>query len=89
MKQFKTEKRKVFDTDYVKVFLLDEKKISEVAAAISKLDCVKNVNLTKIKDYNSKETLTVYPKPMVDIESLEKRVVSFLDNYFDEVTEKS
>lgn len=90
MKQFSTEKRKVFDNEYLKVFLLDEQRNAEVQLALSKLDCVKNVNLTSSKSSNNpKETLTVYPKRMFDAAILEKRVISFLDSYFDGVVDNS
>ena len=83
MKQFVTEQRKVFDNEYVKVFLLDEKRNTEVQEALSKLDCVKRVNLTPSQSINGpKETLTVYPKMMYNAETLEKRLISFLNSYF-------
>lgn len=90
MKQYSTEKRKVYDTEYVKVFLLDEKRIVELQAALLKLDCVKKVNITPSESANNpKNTLTVYPKRMIDSETLEKNVISFLDSYFDGVVDNS
>lgn len=90
MKQFSTEKRKVLDNEYLKVFLLDEMRNDEVQVALLKLDCVKNVNLTPSMSVNNpKVTLTVYPKRMFDVDTLEKRVIRFLDNYFDGMVDNS
>lgn len=90
MKQFSTEKRKVLNNEYLKVFLLDEKRNDEVQLVLSKLDCVKNVNLTPSTSANNpKVTLTVYPKRMFDIDTLEKHVIRFLDNYFDGIVDNS
>lgn len=90
MKQYSTEKRKVFNNEYVKVFLHDESRNEEVQVALSKLDCVKKVNITPSESINNpNETLTVYPKRMFDAATLEKRVINFLDNYFDGVVDNS
>lgn len=90
MKQYATEIRKTYDTEYVKVFLLDEKRNAEIQSVLSDLDCVKNVNLTQSGSPNNpSETLTVYPKRMYDGDSLNKRIISFLDSYFNGVIDNS
>lgn len=83
MKQYATEIRKTYDTEYVKVFLLDEKRNAEIQSVLSDLDCVKRVNITGSNSPNNpSETLTVYPKRMYDGQTLNKRIVNFLDSYF-------
>lgn len=90
MKQYATEIRKTYDTEYVKVFLLDEKRNAEIQSVLSDLDCVKRVNITGSNSPNNpSETLTVYPKRMYDGQTLNKRIVSFLDSYFCGVVDNS
>lgn len=90
MKQYATEQRKMYDTEYVKVFLLDEKRNAEVQESLSKLDCVKKVNLNPSKSENNpKETLTVYPKRMFDAKTLDKQIINFLNNYFNGIVDNS
>lgn len=90
MKQYATEIRKTYDTEYVKVFLLDEKRNAEIQSVLSDLDCVKRVNITGSNSPNNpSETLTVYPKRMYDGQTLNKRIVSFLDSYFTGVVDNS
>jgi polyhydroxyalkanoate synthesis regulator phasin len=90
MKQYATEIRKAYDTEYVKVFLLDEKRNAEIQSVLSDLDCVKRVNITSSNSPNNpSETLTVYPKRMYGGQTLNKRIVSFLDSYFCGVVDNS
>lgn len=90
MKHYVTEVKKIFETEYVKVFLLDEKRNAEIQSVLSDLDCVKRVNITGSNSPNNpSETLTVYPKRMYDGQTLNKRIVSFLDSYFTGVVDNS
>ena len=90
MKQFTTEIRQTKNNDYVKVFLLDMARNEEIKTALSDLDCVKTVNLTESNSRNNPSmTLTVYPKRMFDGQTLNKRIVSFLDSYFTGVVDNS
>lgn len=90
MNHYATEIRKTYDTEYVKVFLLDEKRNAEIQLVLSDLDCVKRVNITGSNSPNNpSETLTVYPKRMYDGQTLNKRIVSFLDGYFTGVVDNS
>lgn len=61
-KNFDTEIRKSFDKEYLKVFLKNISIIEEVQEQLSKLQSVKNVNITDSESKNSPSlTLTVYP----------------------------
>ena len=61
-KNFDTEIRESFDKKYLKVFLKNISIIEEVQEQLSKLQSVKNVNITDSKSKNNPSlTLTVYP----------------------------
>ncbi len=77
MKDFHVEKRKVFDNDYLNVSIGDETQLADVQTAISTLKQVRKVNITA----NSQLELTVYPKKMYSIDTVEKEVKSFLQQY--------
>jgi hypothetical protein len=84
---FSTKLGKTFDTEYVKVFFLDDSVASKAQEAVSSLNCVKKVNIT---EYNGTahpgQSLTVYPKSMVAADFCEKEIVSALNAFFAHVT---
>lgn len=77
MKDFHVEKRKVFNNDYLNVSIGNEKQITDIQAALCTINSVKNVNIT----HNKQIELTVYPKKMYSIETVEKDVNAFLKQY--------
>lgn len=91
MKQrYSTEIRKSpNNTEYVKVFFLDNHDISEYEILLDTCIDVRKVNVTKSESNAHKgDTLTVYPKPMIDGKTLEKSVKALLDEYFSGVHEE-
>ena len=91
MKQrYSTEIRRSPDnTEYVKVFFLDNHDISEYKILLDTCIDIRKVNVTKSESNAHKgDTLTVYPKPMIDGKSLEKSVKALLDEYFSGVHEE-
>lgn len=80
----------MFDSQYLKVFMLDDSVASEWKELLEELKEVKNISITESQSkVHSGETLTIYPKPMVNISDLEKLVKKTLDTYVsgvDEVT---
>ena len=92
MKQnYSTEIRKSPDnTEYVKVFFLDNHDISEYETLLETCIEVKNVNVTKSESNAHKgDTLTVYPKPMIDGKTLEKSIQILLDEYLSGLHEEA
>ena len=81
--RYSTEIRKSPDnTDYVKVFFLNNHDISEYKILLDTCIEVRKVNVTKSESNAHKgDTLTVYPKPMIDGKTLEKSVKALLDEY--------
>ena len=77
MKDFHVEKRKAPNSDYLNVSLGDVSQINEIQAALATVKSVKKVNIT----HNSQLELTVYPKKMFSIETVENEVKTFLDKY--------
>ncbi len=78
MPQFKTEIRETFDKKYVKVFLRDSNKLSEIQVVLNQLPSVKNVNITQNKEID----LTVYPKKVYTAEEVDKEVNDTLSIIF-------
>ena len=92
MKQsYSTEIRKAPDEEeYVKVFFLDNHDISEYKTLLETCIEVKKVNVTKSDSNAHKgDTLTVYPKPMIDGKTLEKSVKTILDEYLSGLHEET
>lgn len=82
-KNFETEIRKVFDTEYVKVFLKNTSFIEDVKMKLTELESVSKVNTTESQSENNPSlSLTVYPKRMFSAEEMQKEMNIFLDNYF-------
>lgn len=71
------------------MFFLDNHDISEYKALLETCNEVKKVNITPSTSIAHKgDTLTVYPKPMIDGKTLEKSVKALLDEYFSGVHEE-
>lgn len=84
---FSTQLGKTFDTEYVKVFFLDDSVAPEAQETVSALNCVKKVNITEYKGTaHPGQSLTVYPKSMVTAALCEKEVISALNSFFAHVT---
>ena len=82
-KNFETEIRKVFDTEYVKVFLKNTSFIEDVKMKLTELESVSKVNTTESQSENNPSlSLTVYPKRMFSAEEMQKEMNIFLENYF-------
>ena len=75
-KNFDTEIKESFDKKYLKVFLKNISIIEEVQEQLSKLQSVKNINITDSKSKNNPSlTLTVYPNRVFSIEEMrEERI---------------
>lgn len=83
MKQFSTEIRSAFDSDYIKVFFLKDSEVSTAKGVLEHLDCVKRVNITRSESQDhSGNTLTVYPKPMVTAQICQQEIDGILDKFF-------
>ncbi|MEY8686523.1 phospholipase D-like domain-containing protein [Bacteroides sp. AN502(2024)] len=90
MKQkFSTEIRTVFDKEYVKVFFLDNHDLNEYKMLLEKRKEVKSVSITKSESRaHGGDTLTVYPKPMVDGRALEDIINISLTKYLSGIHEE-
>lgn len=76
---FSTEIRESFGKKYLKVFFLDDSPVEDAKIIIEKLKSVRKVNVThSYSSDHAGNTLTVYPKTMVDIFECEQAVVSAL-----------
>lgn len=80
---FSTEIREINGRKYIKVYFLDDSVAAYARAVVEKLDVVKAVNITtsSSKDHPG-NTLTVYPKSMVDAEDCEKEMIEALNGFF-------
>lgn len=76
-KNFDLEQRKVFETEYLKVFLKDKSKLSDTANFLTNLDSVKKVNIN-----DDKTNLTVYPSRVYSLDELETEVNKTLISFF-------
>lgn len=77
-KHFDTEIRELFDKKYLKVFLKDKNKISEVRNRLVSLRSVRTANITQ----NSEMDLTVYPAKVYDIHETKQEVEKCLSAFF-------
>lgn len=82
-KCFSTEIKEVYSTPYIKVFFLDDSVATDAKEAVKNLNVVKSVNITpsSSKDHPG-NTLTVYPKSMVEAEDCEKEITEALNGFF-------
>lgn len=86
--RFSTEIREVSNSKYLKVFFLDDSEAKKTQEILLALKVVKTVNITVSESkLHPGDTLTIYPKPMVDIDILDKEVKKSLDSYFSRVTD--
>lgn len=84
---FSTEIRETFGTPYIKVFILDDKMAEQAKTVVEALNCVKNVIFsTSLSSAHPGNTLTVYPKPKVDVKTCEDAVKESLNGFFSGVT---
>lgn len=84
---FSTEIRESFGKPYIKVFFLDDTLAEKAKNVVESLICVKTVNITtSTSREHSGNTLTVYPKPMVDVRSCEEEIHKSLNGFFTGVT---
>ena len=81
--EFNTEIREAFGKPYIKVFFLDDAIAADAKTIVECLRCVRTVSITPSgsKDHPG-NTLTVYPKSMVDAETCEKEIVEGLNGFF-------
>lgn len=87
-KKYSTEIREIFNEKYLKVFFLDDSVASEVQKLLLHLNEAKSVNITESSSKSHPgHTLTIKPKPMVGIETMNSIVVKALDSYFSGVKE--
>lgn len=82
-RNFSTEIKQAFSKPYIKVNFLDDSVASYAKEVIEILNVVKTVNITpsSSKDHLG-NTLTVYPKSMVDVEDCEKEMIEALNGFF-------
>ena len=86
--KYSTEIRETPKSKYLKVFFLDDSEARKTQEILMALKEVKTVNITVSESKSHPgDTLTIYPKPMVDIDTLDKEVKKSLDSYFSGVTE--
>lgn len=80
---FSTEVRETFGKPYIKVFFLDDSISAQAKTVVEKLNSVKTVNITLSRSSDHPgNTLTVYPKSMVDPKCCEKEVIEVLNGFF-------
>lgn len=80
---FSTQISKTFDTEYVKVFFLDDSVAPKAQEVVMALNCVKNVNISEYKGTaHPGQSLTVYPKSMVTVQKCDQDVNEALDQFF-------
>lgn len=85
--RFSTEIRETSNSKYLKVFFLDDAEAKNAQDIIQSLNEVKKANITvSASNAHPGDTLTIYPKPMVDINTLDNVVKKALDSYFSGVT---
>lgn len=83
MKQFSTEIRSAFGSDYIKVFFLDDSEVTTAKGVLDNLNCIKRVNITRSESQeHSGKTLTIYPKSMVTAQICQQEIDSNLDKFF-------
>lgn len=86
--KFSTEIREAPNTKYLKVFFLNDSEASKTLEIISSLEEVRKVNITESSSKSHPgNTLTIYPKPMVDIITLKNVVEESLECFFSGVRE--
>ena len=76
-KLFTIEKRKVFENEYLKVFLRDKSNITDVANLISSLQSVAKANVTENKEID----ITVYPAKTYSVDETSIEIDVALDSY--------
>ena len=82
-KNYETEIRELYDKKYLKIFLKDLERISDIRSMLSQLPSVAKVNITESTSmYSLPKNLTVYPKVVFSIEEMKSEVESELERYF-------
>lgn len=82
-KNYSTEIRETFGKKYLKVFFANQDEIESARQFLSHLNSVAKVNITESKSsYHPGSTLTIMPKPMYNVEEVEKEVIQALNDYF-------
>lgn len=82
-KNFTTKTAKVFESEYLKVFIKDLSKINDICLFLEKLDSVAKVNISTSSSKSSPpKNLTVYPSEVYDINEVKTEVDFTLKNYF-------
>lgn len=80
---FSTEIREIFSKPYIKVYFLDDTITTDAKMVVERLNVVRSVNITLSNRKDQPEnTLTVYPKLMVDAEDCEKEMIEALNGFF-------
>lgn len=82
-RKYSTEIREVFGKQYIKIFFQDDSIVTEAKEIVERLNVVKSVNITPSgsKDHSG-NTLTVYPKSMVEVDACENEVREALNGFF-------
>ncbi len=78
-KTFKMEKRKVFNTEYLKVFIRDKSKLGDAAKFLGTLQSVGKANITE----NSEVDITVYPAKTYSVDETGLEIDVALDSFLD------
>ena len=85
---YSTEIRESPSGKYLKVFMLDDSVAENLQKLLNSLKEVKNVNITESQSKaHPGNTLTIYPKPMVNIDTLDNVVKTSLNHFYSGVTE--
>ena len=75
-KYYETEKREVFDSKYMKVWLLNSSQSESVRNLISSSVFVRRCNIT------GEGNLTVYPSRFYSLDEMQKEVERLLDAFY-------
>jgi len=78
-KKYSFERRKTFETEYLKVFIRDKDQLKAISELITSLQSVRKANVSD----NKEPDLTVYPSRTYSIEEMESEIEVALDSYFE------
>ena len=83
-RNFDTEVREAFNKKFLKVFIKDLDRISEIKSLLDELNSNRKVNITKSGSKNNPLlTLTIYPSRVYSIDELQTEINVTLKSYFD------
>lgn len=85
--RYSIQKASAFETEYLKVYLMDSSEIHKLQTLLSSLSTIRKVNISNSTSADHPgDNLTVYPKSMCTCDEAIEEIMNCLDNYNSNMT---